>query len=192
MWAPLFKCNLANIKLLLSPQSRLPSYLIVQTLLLLSHAPQSHHTTEPPLSGTHLLFVADAVPGRGDAAQPPALWAPLLQQPHCHRQPALLWTPGQLAALQSCEAVQAHIALCVSPVDSVTGPTARVDYAALREPAQTGAAEQLSTAATARLVVPGARREEMALESVKRKRSRKMNKHKHRKRLKKLRMGKLR
>ena len=125
--------------------------------------------------------------------QPPALWTPLLQQPSCsYRQRAALWTPGQLAALQSCEIVQAQIALCVSSVDSATGPVHTVGRTVLREVAQAGALRQQHLAALARVAVPGARAEKMALESVKRKRQRKMNKHKHRKRLKKLRMGKLR
>lgn len=125
--------------------------------------------------------------------QPPAIWMPILQQPSCfHRQPALLWTPGQLAALQSFETVQESIAFCVSSVHSAVGPTRTVGCAGLREVAQAGATGQLRAAAVARIAVPGARAEEMALESVKRKRQRKMNKHKHRKRLKKLRMGKLR
>lgn len=125
--------------------------------------------------------------------RPPTLWTPLLQQPSwSHRQPALLWTPGQLAALQSCERVQGHVALCVSSVDSAPGPVQTVSRAGVREVAQAGALRKQQIAVFARIAVPGARAEEMALESVKRKRQRKMNKHKHRKRLKKLRMGKLR
>lgn len=125
--------------------------------------------------------------------RPPALWTPLLQQPSWyHRQPALLWAPSQLAALQTCQIVRGHIALCVSSMDLAASPTRTASRAVMRELVQAGATRQQRLAAVARVAMPGARAEEMALESVKRKRQRKMNKHKHRKRLKKLRMGKLR
>ena len=133
--------------------------------------------------------VAAGATGISDAVQPPALWTPLLQQPNWHhRRPAVLWTPG----LQCCKTVQAHVALCVRPVDLAAGSSHVVGRAAMGKVAQAGATRQQQLAAVARVALPGARAEEMSLESVKRKRQRKMNKHKHRKRLKKLRMGKLR
>ena len=100
-----------------------------------------------------------------------------MQQPRSHKEytpPLPHWTRGQLEALQTAECVNTLTALSAF---------SQFDL---------GQAALVVQPSVAAAPAPGRRAGEMQLESVKRKRSRKMNKHKYRKRLKKMRMGKLR